>query len=318
MAALRSQLYIPMDYIADFLNFLAIDRGLSPTTVETYKNDVRALEVFLLGLDEQLDWKLVDKDRIRLWVAHRMEQQVRPQTIKRSLSSLRTFFKYLQMREVIEINPMQLIPNPKTSRPLPAFVRQADMDVLLDNVKFPDTFIGRRDYLILLTFYTAGLRISELRGLDAGDVSFDRNELRVLGKRNKHRVVPFGEELKERLQAYAEDRERLCGDTCGPLFINMKGRRVTDGEVRTVVKHYLSMVTKQQKRTPHVLRHTFATVMLNNGADLESVKELLGHESIATTQVYTHTTFEELRKVYAAAHPRETDEEKSSGNTTQS
>lgn len=292
------------DHIANFLSYVSVDRGLSPTTVRTYSNDLRALERFLLSQDETLDWTLVDKDRIRLWIAGRMEQHVEPQTIKRSLSSLRSFFNYLVATGVVDADPMQYIPNPKTSHPLPAFVRQQEMDRLLDDVTFPDTFAGRRDHLIILTFYTTGLRISELRGLNVEDISWDRHELRVLGKRNKHRVVPFGKELHTALSAYAAERQSLTGHSTGPFFVDEDGGRVTDSGVRKTVKHYLSAVTTQQKRTPHVLRHTFATVMLNNGADLEAVKSLLGHESVATTQIYTHTSFAELKKAYAAAHPR--------------
>lgn len=293
------------DYISDFLKYLKVDRGLSDTTVATYKIDLNELELFLLSQDETLDWTLVDRDRIRLWIASRMNGQVQPQTIKRSLSSLRTYFKYLMMRKIISVNPMSLIPNPKTQRPLPSFVRQTEMDRLFDDMHFPDTFFGHRDYAILLTFYTTGIRVSELFGLDVDNVSIDRMELRVLGKRNKHRVVPFGEELKQYLIKYMAIRQQWSQTATGPLFLNHHKQRMTSPQVRNVVKHYLQLVTTQKKKTPHVLRHTFATVMLNNGADLEAVKDLLGHESVATTQIYTHTTFEELKKVYEQAHPRE-------------
>lgn len=295
-----------MDHIADFLKYLAANRGLSPTTVKTYGQDLRALERFLLTQDEQLDWALVDRDRIRLWVADRMSGPVRPQTIKRSLSSLRTFFRYLCTRAVITADPMQLIPNPKTPRALPACVRREEMDRLLDRTAFPDTFTGRRDHLILLTFYSAGLRVSELCRLNLSDVDHDRSELRVLGKGNKQRVVPFGPELRDALALYAAERTALFGGSgCAPFFVTDRGRRVNYALVHDVVRDYLSLVTTATKRTPHVLRHTFATVMLNGGADLEAVKSLLGHASIATTQIYTHTTFAELRRAYETAHPRE-------------
>ena len=294
-----------MDYISDFLNYLRVDRGLSATTLKTYQSDLRCFEAFLKTQEEQLDWTLVDRDRVRLWVADRMGSEAKPQTIKRSLSSLRTYFRYLIMREIITVNPMSLIPNPKTQKVLPAFVRQADMDRLLDDIPFDDSDTGHRDYLILLIFYTTGIRVSELCGLNVEHVDMNRMELRVLGKRNKHRVVPFGEELMRCLEAYLARRAKHDTATAGPLFLNNKGKRIRDFQVRQIVKHYLSLVTTQKKRTPHVLRHTFATVMLNNGADLEAVKDLLGHESVATTQVYTHATFEELKKVYEHAHPRE-------------
>lgn len=295
------------DYISDFLNYLKVDRGLSVTTIRTYQGDLRCFEHFLKTQEEDLDWVLVDRDRVRLWVADRMSSQVKPQTIKRALSSLRTYFRYLLMRDIITVNPMSLIPNPKTQRVLPSFVRQTEMDRLFDDVSFGNDFIGHRDYLILLTFYTTGIRVSELCGLDVENVSLERMELRVLGKRNKHRVVPFGEELAKMIRAYLQCREKWCGFAGGPMFLNDKKERIRDYQVRKVVKHYLELVTTQRKRTPHVLRHTFATVMLNNGADLEAVKDLLGHESVATTQIYTHTTFEELKKIYEKAHPRESE-----------
>ena len=168
------------DYISDFINYLKVDRGMSVNTIATYHSDLRCLECFLRSQEEQLDWTLVDRDRVRLWVASRMEKGVKPQTIKRSLSSLRTFFRYLEVRDVISVNPMSLIPNPKTQRVLPSYVRQAEMDRLFDEVHFEDTYIGHRDYMILLTFYTTGIRVSELCGLDVASISMDRMELRVL------------------------------------------------------------------------------------------------------------------------------------------
>jgi len=290
-------------HIAQFLKYLAVVKGCSPTTVKTYDCGLRSLEHFLLTQDKVIDWTLVDKDRIRLWIAATMERGVKPQSIKRALTSLRTFFRYLLMQGVVEKDPTQLIANPKTGRPLPVFVRQHDMDVLLDSVTFPDTFEGHRDHLILLSFYTTGMRISELIRLNVEDISFERHEVRVLGKRNKHRVIPFGDELSEALCAYVKERATICGNTTGACFITTKGTRMSDPQVRYVVKTYLSIVTTVKKRTPHVLRHTFATVMLNNGADLEAVKDLLGHDSVATTQIYTHTNFEEMKRAYKQAHP---------------
>ncbi len=293
-----------MDYIAAFLKYLEVDCGASSATVRTYSSDLHALADFLMQQNERIEWDLVDRDRVRLWVAARMDKGIKPQTVKRSLSSLRTFFRYLLMNEVISRNPMQYISNPKTERPLPAFVGASAMNELLDGVVFPDSFAGRRDRLILLTFYSAGLRISELVGLDVQDISWGGYELRVLGKRNRHRVIPFGRELYDELYRYAQERERLCGVPGGPFFVEESGRRLTAKKVREMVRGYLSLVTSQQKCTPHVLRHSFATAMLNNGADLEAVKDLLGHASVVTTQVYTHTNFSELQKIYASSHPR--------------
>ncbi len=290
--------------IAEFLNYMKVDCGFSETTIKTYATDLCAFRKFLLSQEFGLNWDGVDKDLIREWVSLRVQGGVKPQTIKRSLSSLRGFFRYLLQREVINSNPMKFIPNPKVSKRLPVYVRSEAMDKLFDDTAFPLTFIGRRDYLILLTLYSVGLRVSELVGLDVSDVDFAKSQLRVLGKRNKHRIVPFGEELAEAFKEYL--KERQCGSFEGSVafFVDEKGRRETVAGIRRVVKCYLPIVSTHEKCTPHVLRHSFATAMLNNGADLEAVKEILGHESVATTQIYTHATFAELCRAYSLAHPR--------------
>lgn len=298
-----------MTVVADFIDYLRVDCGYSATTLRTYRSDLEALERWLGGVDESQDLTTVDRDLIRRWVASEGARGVKPQTIKRMLSSLRTFFKYLLRQGLITTDPMRLVSNPKLPRPLPAFVRENEMDRLLDHTAFPDNFAGRRDHLILLTFYTTGMRLSELVGLDVDSFSWPRSEVKVLGKRNKHRVIPFGPELYAHLQTYLGERRQVCGTDDGPFFVDGEGRRLTAPKVRETVKHYLGLVTTSHKRTPHVLRHTFATAMLNNGADLEAVKDLLGHESVATTQIYTHATFNELRQAYLHAHPRATSDE---------
>lgn len=296
------------DRIRAFLEYLTADRGYSPATTAYYGYVLRAFAAFCDTLEGAPAGETVDSDIVRRWMAARMEGGTQPQTVKRDLSALRSFYRYLSLTGVVERNPMQLVRNPKTRRTLPAFVKQTEMDRLLDKVTFPDTAEGRRDRLILLTFYSTGLRVSELVGLNPTDIDTANGELKVTGKRNKQRIVPFGEELREALDGYLHERELQGNGADSALFTDEKGKRLPDGKVRQLVKHYLSLVTTQKKKTPHVLRHTFATVMLNNGADIEAVKELLGHESLNTTQVYTHTTFAELRKAYQKAHPRSTEE----------
>ena len=293
-----------MDKVDGFLAYLAADRGYSPLTVEVYRGDLRHFESFFQALDGNLGWKNVDSDIIRRWMAERMEKGISPRSVKRSLSALRSFYKYLLKLNDVQHDPTQLIRNPKVPKTLPSFVKQSEMDRLLDGVTYPDGFEGMRDRLILLTFYTTGVRVSELVGLNVENLDLQNGELKVTGKRNKQRIIPFGEELKNDLSVYLSVRHDEFGLTQGPLFVSMRGLRMSVPEVREVVRYYLSMVTTQKKKTPHVLRHTFATVMLNNGADLGAVKELLGHESLATTEIYTHTTFAELRKEYEKAHPR--------------
>lgn len=289
--------------IDDFLTYLTAVRGCSPQTAETYRSPLYEFERFFLSQDAEMEWQYVDKDLVRLWVADRMERGIKPQTIKKGLSALRTFFRYLLAEGLVTHDPMPLVTNPKVGRPLPVFLRESEMDRLLDDVTFPDDFCGRRDHLILLTFYTTGMRLSELTGLNVESFSWSRSEVRVLGKRNKHRIIPFGDELLNALTAYLPERNAVCGTNEGAFFVSEKGKRLTNSKVREIVKFYLSIVTNVEKRSPHVLRHTFATVMLNNGADLEAVKNLLGHDSVATTQIYTHTNFEELKAAYSTAHP---------------
>ena len=208
--------------------------------------------------------------------------------------------------KLVEKNPMRLIHGPKAHKPLPSFLKESEVTRLFDDVEYPDTFDGLRDRTILLTFYHTGIRLSELVGLNVADVNLSSGELKVTGKRNKQRVVPFGEELRQALKHYIDQRKEQLADgvDAGCLFLNNKKERIGKSMVRTIVVHYLSLVTTMKKRSPHVLRHTFATEMLNHGADLEAIKELLGHESVATTEVYTHTTFADLKKEYQLAHPR--------------
>ncbi len=290
--------------IEDFLNYLKADCGFSKTTIKTYASDLYALEQFLKSQELGMEWDGVDKDLIRLWIVSRSRSGVKSQTIKRSLSSLRTFFRYLLQCGVIKVSPMRYIPNPKVVKTLPVYVRSNDMDRLFDKVIFPATFVGHRDYLLLLTFYSTGLRVSELVGLNISDVNWNKGEMRVLGKRNKYRIVPLGGELGMVMQNYLLERNEKFGELSEAFFVDEQGLRETIAGVRAVVKHYLSLVSTHKKCTPHVLRHSFATAMLNNGAELEAVKEILGHESVATTQIYTHATFSDLRCAYSSAHPR--------------
>lgn len=294
------------EHIQQFLHYLTANRGFSDKTVTTYEHGLRNIADYLQAQCRANSWCDVDADMIRGWIVYRMEEGVQPRTIRRDLSGLSSLFRYLMQQGISSVNPMQKIVPPKAKKELPAFLKQSEMDRLLDYVVFPDTTEGLRDHLILLTFYSTGIRLSELQELQVSSVHFDRKELKVTGKRNKQRIIPFGKELEEEIKAYLAARscEGEAVEPHSPLFVNAKGEKVGQVAIREMVKHYLSLVTTQRKRTPHVLRHTFATVMLNNGGDLTAVKELLGHESLATTEIYTHTSFAELQKEYQKAHPR--------------
>jgi integrase/recombinase XerC len=291
-------------HVDDFLTYLTGDRGYSAETVVTYRESLRKVAEYVSELDSEMDWGSVDSDVIRSWMAAEMRGGRTARTVAKDLSALRSFYKYLLRTGRVETDPARAVRSPKAHAPLPVFLKTSEMDRLFDDVKFPEGYEGLRDRTILLTFYTTGLRVSEMAGLDIGRVDLDRGELKVTGKRNKQRIVPFGEELRGELSRYLTERRAVESQDAAALFLNSRGRRMTAPHIRTMVKAYLSLVTTQKKRSPHVLRHTFATAMLNNGADLEAIKELLGHESIDTTEVYTHTTFAELKKEYQQAHPR--------------
>lgn len=293
-----------MTVVEDFLSYLRADRGYSLQTVSTYRESLVAFEIFFRSIDSQLTWERIDVDIVRRWMATLAERGKTSRTICKELSALRSVYKYLLRLQRIEHNPMRLVSNPKMTVPLPTFLKQSEIDKLFDEVIFPKTDEGLRDRTILLVFYHTGVRLSELVGLNLEAVRLSMNELKVVGKRNKQRIVPFGKELKAALDCYLARRVAVDALDADALFLNTKGRRISREQVRQVVKKYLALVTTQKKKSPHVLRHTFATVMLNNGADLEAIREILGHESIDTTEVYTHTTFADLKKEYERAHPR--------------
>ena len=288
-----------MQTIELFLNYLQAEKGYSEATVLTYRASLTDLWRFCQRLEAQITWEGLDKDILRRWMMADMEKGVSARTVNRKMSSVRSFYRYLLRMERVTIDPTATLKNPKAEKRLPTFVREQEMNRLFDEVEFGEGYEAERDRLILLTFYSTGIRLSELLGLKVSSVDLSAKELKVLGKRNKERIVPFGEELATAFAAFFTLRSTEVSQDFGTLFLRPDGMLMTAQEVRGIVKKYLSCVTNQQKRSPHVLRHTYATVMLNNGADLEAVKELLGHESVSTTEVYTHTTFAELKKAYA-------------------
>ena len=287
-----------------FLDYLTFERGYSPRTVREYHDDLKAFELFYERDRDACEWDAIDSDVIRNWMVFMMDAGRSAATVNRRLSALRTFYKYLLKRGWVKSDPLHNIQGPKKTKPLPVFLRESEVNCLLDGDAFGRDFVGRRNRLIINVFYQTGIRLSELTGLDSSDVDLDNGILRVTGKRNKQRVVPFGEELKLSFLDYLAEKAKLDAIDGGAMFVDEDGVRLNNAKVRNVVRHYLGMVSTQKKKSPHVLRHTFATSMLNHHADLESLRELLGHESISTTEIYTHTTFEELKEMYNHAHPR--------------
>lgn len=295
-------------WIQTFVSYLKYERNLSARTIEGYEADLKAFGRYAKELDETLDWTTVDEDVIRDWMMKMTENGNRASSVGRRLSSLRAFYKFLLRRKMVERDPTRLIVSPKKGKVLPSFVREDQMDRLLDGNYFPDSFEGRQDRMMLLTFYSTGVRLSELIGIDVADMDCGMCQLKVTGKRNKQRIIPFGQEMKEAVEDFLAERKRFLeekGVNTTAFFVRPKDlMRFAPGQVRTKVNQYLGMVTTLKKKSPHVLRHSFATSMLNHRADLQSVKELLGHERLSTTEIYTHTSLEEIKSMYNLAHPR--------------
>lgn len=293
------------DMIDAFLNYLRCEKNRSEKTIDAYGRDLCEFAEYVRGLDGGLSLADADTDVVRGWLGSMMERGNTASSVCRRLSALRTFYRFALGRGLVGHDPAHGVAGPKKAKPLPMYMRETDMDRLLDTVEWGDRYIDVRARTILLTFYTTGIRLSELVGLDDGDVSFDTAQLKVTGKRDKQRLVPFGPELSQALSRYMQMRDTVTPQGgSGALFVDAKGRRMTCHSVRETVKQCLAVVTTMKKKSPHVLRHSFATAMLNHGADIESVQKLLGHVSLATTEIYTHTTFEQLKQVYTDAHPR--------------
>lgn len=290
--------------IKEFLGYLKYERNRSGYTVENYGADLMAFRCYIEESYESLSWQDVDSDIIRSWMESMMDGGNKATTINRRLSSLRTFYRFAVSRGKLQRDPAYQVKGPKKEKPLPQYLREDEMDRLLSGEYWNDGFQDLRSRTIILTFYSTGIRLAELVGLDDTSIDFHQNQLKVLGKRNKERIIPFGQELKSALSDYINARKGVFGTTGSALFVTDKGIRMSPYQVRTDVIRNLSKVSTMKKRSPHVLRHTFATAMLNNDSGIESVKKLLGHESVTTTEIYTHTTFEQLRKVYGKAHPR--------------
>ena len=290
--------------INEFLNYLKFERNRSDLTIKNYGEDLRAFKEFYGNLEGCHSWKSVDSDVIRDWMESMMDKGNSATSINRRLSALRSFYRFALARKLVDKDPVHGVTGPKRGRPLPQFLKENEMDRLLDAESWTESFEDVRDRMVIMTFYETGIRLSELIGLDDSMVDFSNRQLKVTGKRNKQRVIPFGEELLAMLRDYMKCRDKEVNRQSEALFVSAKGQRMTSSQVREAVRKNLSKVCTLKKRTPHVLRHTFATAMLNNKAGIESVKKLLGHESLSTTEIYTHTTFEQLKREYYSAHPR--------------
>ncbi|KAA6325401.1 Tyrosine recombinase XerD [termite gut metagenome] len=290
--------------IKTYLDYLRYERNYSERTVTIYGTDIKQFQGYVAER-HIFQAEEVTPEVIREWIMLLMEEGYATTSINGKLSSLRSFYKYLLKQGKITVNPLHKIVSPKNKKPLPVFLRESEMDKLLDETDFGEGYTAYRDHLIIIMFYTTGIRLSELIHLNDSDISFSASVIKVTGKRNKQRLIPFGDELRGEILQYMDIRnEAIPNRDTESFFVRKNGKRLYKELVGKMVKQNLSKVTTLKKRSPHVLRHTFATTMLNHEAELSAIKELLGHNSLATTEVYTHTTFEGLKKVYKQAHPR--------------
>lgn len=287
-----------------FLSYLRYERNRSELTVARYERSLHDFEQFIAAKDESLSLAAIDADIVREWVEVLMDKGNKATTVNADLSAVRSFYRFALARKLVNRDPARYVTGPKKQKCLPQFVRESEMDQLLDGMQWSDDFNMVRARTIILMLYETGLRRSELTGLDDKDVDFQTRQIKVTGKRRKQRIVPFGDELEEALRRYMKVRDEQVERQSEALFLNNRGRRISGGSVYNVVRENLSLVTSIQKRSPHVLRHSFATAMLNHDAGLENVRQLLGHESAETTEIYTHATFEQMKRVYKEAHPR--------------
>jgi len=290
--------------IDQFLSYLRYEKNRSLLTVQRYETSLRDFERYFKSVSDELDWTTVDADIIRGWMEERMDKGFAATTVNADLASVKTLFRFALARKMVDKDPAHTVKGPKKQKPLPQFVKESDMNKLIDEEEWSDEYKDVRARTIIIMLYETGMRRGELVGLDEADVDFESRQIKVTGKRDKQRIIPFGEELAKELRHYIEVRDREVERNSEALFLNKHGERLTAAQVYTDVKENLSRVTMIKKRSPHVLRHSFATAMLNHEAGLESVRRLLGHESLETTQIYTHTTFEQLKRIYKEAHPR--------------
>lgn len=293
-----------MRYQESFIDYLRYEKRYSPHTVTAYKNDLDQFVQFCTERVGDFHVKNVDAKLIRSWVVELMGQKLSERSVNRKVSTIKSFYKFLMKENVIDNNPAVLLPLPKIRKKLPFFVEENNLQHLLDDGFFSEDFVGIRDKLIITLLYGTGIRLSELLKLKELDVNQRESTIKVLGKRNKERVIPYPVSINKILNLYVNVKNETIGSKTERLLVTESGKPAYEKLIYRVVKEYLAKVTLLEKKSPHVLRHTYATHLLNKGADLNAVKELLGHSNLAATQVYTHTTFERLHQIYKQAHPR--------------
>lgn len=288
-----------------FIRYLEFEKRYSPHTLKAYKKDLDQFFTFVKFIYEFVDVDKIKHTHIRAWIVDLMEDERSAKSINRKLSTLKTYFKFLMKRGVIKKNPMLKVIAPKVGKKLPVTVSEKNLNDLFEHIEFADDFAGVRDKAILELLYATGMRRAELIQLKIRDISFEKNQLKVLGKGKKERIIPFNYHIKHVIQDYISRRgEEFPYNSNEELFLTNNGKVLYPKLVYNLVKKYLSLVTTVEKRSPHILRHSFATHLSDNGADLNAIKELLGHANLAATQIYTHNSIERLKDVYQKAHPK--------------
>lgn len=286
-----------------FFRYLQYEKRFSVHTLTAYKSDLQSFSDYLKSQFEVDDLSHVSHTFIRSWIVQLMDSGMKSKSINRKISTLKSYYKFLQREGEIKQSPMLKVISPKVPKRLPQFVEEKGMKKLLTDNDFENTFEGIRNRLVLEVFYATGVRISELIGLKSSDVNMESLQIKVLGKRNKERIIPISSHLIPLMNLYLDEKNHIIGSKQF-YFCNIKGEPLYTKYIYRLVKSELSNVTTIQKKSPHILRHTFATHMLNNGADLNAIKEILGHSSLAATQVYTHNSIEKLKNIYKQAHPK--------------
>jgi len=294
-----------MNYQESFFNYIQTEKRYALNTIIAYKKDIEQFTSFL-SVNYQIDDMInINHLMIKSWIVYLMENKISPKSINRKITTLKTFYKYLRKEGVIAESPMNKIISPKTNKRIPVFVEKEKMNQLFDHITFENNYVDQRNKVIIELFYATGIRLSELVNIQIKDIDIYNSQLKVLGKRNKERIIPFSNKLKEILTQYIQLRTLTFPDIIETsFFLTEKGEKIYQKLVYRIVNYYLSIVTTIDKKSPHVLRHTFATHMLDNGADLNAIKEILGHANLSATQIYTHNTIEKLKTIYKQAHPK--------------
>lgn len=296
-------------FLERFIRYLQFEKRFSPHTVSAYQKDIEQFSEYLTI--NELEFTEVKHLHVRSWMVYLLEQDRGPKTIHRKLSTLRSYYKFLLRENMVEFNPMLQVKPPKIAKRLPVIIDETKLNALLDNNTidnesvFPDDFSGLRDRLIIELLFGTGVRLAELISLKESDINIYEQNVRVLGKRNKERIIPVNVSLMNLVKQFiGEKKHQNFNNNSSALIVTKEGNSAYPKFIYRIVKKYISIISTHDKRSPHVLRHTFATSLLNHGADINAIKELLGHASLAATQVYTHNSVERLKSIYKQAHPK--------------